>query len=420
MTAIPRLRDEEIIIATILDDPRLLKSAGGLKPADFNDPDLSLAWKAIISLANSGRPVTIDAITQIVDLDEMRLAEIIGLQAKGYDLLKRSVAQITNVRQAMRAADILKEARDKIEKLVRDPDGDVSQWGSVLADAYRSGLANNGGTASRNAATVRQFVRQAHGADRKSIRTGIKCIDEFLGGRMPSPSLLAFAAQTKVGKTTFATSISYNLEVAGVRHAFITMERSEEEIELMKIARGLGLSGVELRNNPTLLHALDIADDPLSSIERTCQYYHKPGMTLEDIRVEIARLVMVEKIEVVILDYWQLIQGGQREPGKGHLIRTAQGLQQIVTEHSLVGVVTVQLTDYGVSNDEIAMKNAANLFMTLNRDRGSLSGYLQTNANNLGEERDIGSISAPSLFLDPSGPHWRDKLASDPLFSKPY
>ena len=395
MTMAPRVRDEEIIVATIMEDPRLMKSVGGLKPADFSDPDMASVWRAILSLNASGRPVTVDAVTQIVDIDEMRFAEVISLEARGYDLMKRAVAQITGVRQAQRAAEILKTAKDKIDRLIADPAMDVGQWSTILAEAYRNGLLTNGGTASRNAASVRQFVRQSQQQNKSRIITGIDCIDKFLGGRMPAPSLTAISAQTKVGKTTLATSISYNMELAGIRHAFITMERSEEEIELMKIARGLGLTGVMLRNDPDLLNNADMVDDPLNSGERTCHYYHKPGLTLEDIRVEIARLVMVEKIEVVILDYWQLIQSNLKEPGKGHLVRTAQGLQQIVTEHNLVGIVTVQLTDYGVTNEEVAMKNAANLFLALHRDRASPLGYFVTHANNLGPEVDIGSISAP-------------------------
>ena len=128
MTMAPRVRDEEIIVATIMEDPRLMKSVGGLKPADFSDPDMASVWRAILSLNASGRPVTVDAVTQIVDIDEMRFAEVISLEARGYDLMKRAVAQITGVRQAQRAAEILKTAKDKIDRLIADPAMDVGQW----------------------------------------------------------------------------------------------------------------------------------------------------------------------------------------------------------------------------------------------------------------------------------------------------
>ncbi|WP_164305637.1 DnaB-like helicase C-terminal domain-containing protein, partial [Streptococcus pneumoniae] len=68
---------------------------------------------------------------------------------------------------------------------------------------------------------------------------------------------------------------------------------------------------------------------------------------IDEVRTEVARLVMVENIQAVILDYWQLIQAAQRDQSKGHAVRTAQIFQQLAVEHHVAFVVTVQLDDYG-------------------------------------------------------------------------
>lgn len=407
-------RDEETVIATILDDPRLLRAAAQVKPADFLDNDLSIIWHAILSLTNSGQQVSIAAIEHLTPVTtHERLKEVIKVQARGYEPLRQAIGRVTNVRQAMNAVEILNQTTGRIEKLLKDPLADKSAWASIFHDGFQSGLARNGGHASRNAAMVRNFIRTNSTHHKSRIQTGIACIDQFLGGQLPAASLVAIGAQTKVGKTVFATTLSYNLEIAGRKHIFITTERHEEEIEIMKLGRTLGVPGLRIRQDPKELERLEQTFDPLDTPKRPCHYFHKPGLTIEEIRVEVTRLKMVEEIEAVILDYWQLIQPGARDTTKGHTVRTAQALQQIAVELGIPVIAMVQLDEYGVTSEVTPMKNGANLFMTLHRDRGSSAGYLETQANNIGPEVNIGSITVPSLTLDPAGPHWRDRSKND-------
>jgi replicative DNA helicase len=67
--------------------------------------------------------------------------------------------------------------------------------------------------------------------------TGLLALDSAMGGGLYPGKSYGFAAKKKTGKTTLLSTISANLEAAGVKHLFICGEMSADEIHQRTLAR---------------------------------------------------------------------------------------------------------------------------------------------------------------------------------------
>ncbi|MFX7090398.1 DnaB-like helicase N-terminal domain-containing protein, partial [Acinetobacter baumannii] len=91
----PSHRDEETIIATVIEDPRLLRAASQVKTQDFLDPDLAIIWHSVLTLANSGQPITLPGLIHLTpDQAHNRLKRMIVVPARGYEPLRQAVTRV--------------------------------------------------------------------------------------------------------------------------------------------------------------------------------------------------------------------------------------------------------------------------------------------------------------------------------------
>lgn len=387
---------EREIIGSVISNHACYRGARALRPDDFEDQDHQEIWRAIkecIEQALDLTPHRILSTTFLVKpLDLEEVARLASGNADGVERIAHRIIE-SNRRRSLeilltRAIAALKEGE--------------MDWREI-AQRLEENLQTNSETGLViDAASVRSSLLKGLLAQNSpAIPTGIIPLDRHLGGGVFPSQFIMAGALAKTGKTVFLTTISYNWDQAGVDHAFFTLERSQQEIERLKIARELGVSARALRE-----HARAVANLPPPKPHT--RYLHSTSLDVEQFRHETFFLKRRFGIRGVLVDYWQLFQGKRKgETLQEHRSRVAQEVQRTAVDTRLPVIMTCQIGDSAGIRDWEAAKTAANMFLQINRDRSCAETWFSVVTTNISEETDIGSVAVPPVVLDPSGPHFR-------------
>jgi replicative DNA helicase len=136
-------------------------------------------------------------------------------------------------------------------------------------------------------------------------------LDKMLGG-LGKSNLMILAARPAMGKTALALNIAENVcfklgMPVGIFSLEMTADQlvhrlicSQSEVESHKIKQG-SLSGHEYQRIVSAVHTMQKGNMVIDD---------HPGLKISDIRVRARRMKEAHKIELLIIDYLQLISGG--------------------------------------------------------------------------------------------------------------
>jgi len=145
------------------------------------------------------------------------------------------------------------------------------------------------------------------------VPTGFVDLDKILGGLQPS-DLLIIAGRPGQGKSGFLLSIAKNAGLTHKKHvAIFSLEMSNEQVVQRLIAQETGIDSQRLRNGklredewPLFTHAIEVFSDTHIYLDDT------PAITPLQLRTKCRRLHMEFGIDLVMIDYLQLMGGDTR------------------------------------------------------------------------------------------------------------
>jgi len=152
-----------------------------------------------------------------------------------------------------------------------------------------------------------------HRDETLGVPTGFADLDRLLGGLQPS-DLIIIAARPGVGKTSLATSIACN---AALKHnavvAIFTLEMSAEQLVQRMIASNAGLDSQRLR----LGRIEDMEWEQFTRVSGTLAdtaifIDDTPSPSPMEVRTKARRLAAEYDLDLIIIDYLQLMQSGER------------------------------------------------------------------------------------------------------------
>jgi len=145
------------------------------------------------------------------------------------------------------------------------------------------------------------------------IPTGFIDLDKMLTGLQPS-DLLIIAGRPGQGKTGFLLSVAKNAGLIHKKHiAIFSLEMSNEQVVQRLIAQETGIDSQRLRTGklldtewPLFTHSIEVFGDTHIYLDDT------PAITPLQLRTKCRRLHMEFGLDLIILDYLQLMGGDSR------------------------------------------------------------------------------------------------------------
>ncbi len=271
--------------------------------------------------------------------------------------------------------DLIRLGREIADRAARvDPDSEPKE--QIVAAEQALYKLGEQGVAERGFQSFLQAVKSAvdvanaayqRDGGLAGLSTGLADLDKKLGGLHPS-DLIILAGRPSMGKTSLATNIAFNIAKAyrrGLRPdgtegtvnggvvGFFSLEMSAEqlaarilseasEVPSEQIRRG-ALSEAEFRRFVEAAKAL-----------QTCPLYidDTPALPIAQVAARARRLKRTQGLDVMIVDYLQLLRGTAKENRVQEVSEITQGLKAIAKELNIPVVALSQLSRQVESRDD--------------------------------------------------------------------
>ena len=352
-----------------------------LAPEHFADPVHGRIFQAIARRVSEGRLA--DAVTLKAEFEHSGLLEEVGGAAYLAQLLTAMVGVINagEYGRAIHDAWIRRQLIDLGEEVVNNAFGataDLDGKSQIeLAEQELFKLATEGGAPSGFITFEKALSLAVEGAQRafqrsghvSGLSTGLRDLDKKTGGLHPS-DLVILAGRPGMGKTALATKIAFGAaqalrqearaetpdKVAAGSVAIFSLEMSAEQLATRLLAEESRVSGDRIRKGEIgqkdfdrfVQVVRDIAALPLH-IDDT------PALSLSAMRTRCRRLKRTQGLNLVVVDYLQLMRpslGTKTENRVMEISQITQGLKAIAKELSVPVLALSQLSRAVESRDD--------------------------------------------------------------------
>ncbi|NNJ13064.1 replicative DNA helicase [Chloroflexales bacterium ZM16-3] len=306
--------ERSVLGSILLERDAILVISDQLQPADFYLEKHAQIYTAM--LACLAQRVPPDLATVASELRRQERLEIVG----GLHVLGELVAEVPTAVHVEYYAQAISRAAT-LRRLI-EAGGTISALGynergaleTTLDQAEQTLFAvsqrQRGADFVPLSTVVQQFfdAAQADG-DERVVPTGLLDLDRRLNGGLRPGQLALLAARPGLGKSGLAMSIAYHLGVRQQRSVGVVsleMGRAELLQRLLAIHTGVDtrrVEGLTRRGDPAMLDALGVIAAAPIAIEDSAM------LTVMDVRSKARRLATVRPLELLIVDYLQLLIG---------------------------------------------------------------------------------------------------------------
>jgi replicative DNA helicase len=367
--------EQQLLGAILVNNAAFHRVASFLRPEHFAEGAHSRIYAAIEKMIERGQLASGVTLKNYFDQDGA-LAEIGG--AAYLARLAASVVTIINVEDHARQIHDLHLRRQLItigEDMVNDAHGfDLDKPASHQIEGHErrlfelatTGEFERGFRSFREA--LKEAIDQAESAFKRSGRTtgvptGFVDLDKLLGGLHPS-DLVVIAGRPSMGKTAIATNIGFNAARAyrpapgasgaaataedGARVGFFSLEMSSEQLATRILAEESGVSSNDIRKGEVSrddLYRFIEASQRLSSVPFFID--DTPALSIAGLRTRARRLRRIHGLDLIIVDYLQLIRGTGDARGDNRVQEISEitrGLKTLAKELDLPVIALSQLS----------------------------------------------------------------------------
>jgi replicative DNA helicase len=349
--------EQAVLGAMMLEKNAVTDTIDILKPSSFYDPKHQYIYNAIRELFGSSSPI--DLLTVINRLKQNGELEASGGAAYISQLTSRvaSTAHIEYHARVISEKHIKRELIRMSSEVIRDAYDDTNDVFDVLNKAegelFKIAENNMGKNIDSMPNVVRLAIEEIEKASQNSdgisgIPTGFYDLDKLTSGWQRS-DMIVIAARPAMGKTAFVLSMARNTAVDhGMGVALFSLEMSSVQLVKRLIASEARLSAEKLRKGDLREHEFQQLHSRITKLATAPIYIDDtPGISVFDLRAKCRRLKIQHNIDIVIIDYLQLMTaGGQKGSGnrEQEISTISRSIKEIAKELNVPVVALSQLS----------------------------------------------------------------------------
>ena len=175
--------------------------------------------------------------------------------------------------------------------------------------------------------------------------TNFSKLDTLTQGLQPG-ELIILAARPAVGKTSFALNIARNAAVLAGRPVVVfSLEMSRQSLVQRLICSEAHVDSYMLRTGQADSMAFQKIAKAMDTLTHADLWIDdSPGLAINTLRARARRMKAQHKIELIVIDYLQLMQGGRRDSRVQEVSDISSGLKAIAKELDVPVLALSQLS----------------------------------------------------------------------------
>lgn len=350
--------EQSVIGSMLLSKDAMADVIESVRGDDFYKPAHETIFDIAVKLYNAGDPV--DALTVSAELQRTNQLGRVG----GAEYLHTLIAVVPSAASAgyyarlVREQSILRrlvEAGTRIAAMGYDSDGAEVD---MVVDGAQAEIFSV--TERRNSEdylaigdVMEQTLEQVEASSNRDgqmlgIPTGFRDLDELTGG-FQAGQMIVLAARPAIGKSTLGLDIARSASIKhGKPSVIFSLEMSREEITKRMLSAEAGVKLSKLTKGPMGPSDWERLAQTAAKVSKAPLFIDdSPNMSLMEIRAKCRRLKQQHGLELVVVDYLQLMSSGRKVESRQQEVSEFSRALKLLSKEIEVPVIAISQLNRG-------------------------------------------------------------------------
>ena len=333
--------EEALLGSALLSRDAVSRLMEEVRPADFYSPSNQTVYEAMKGLFDTGKPIDTVTVSELIFKDSKnstsinasyiaRLVDNVPSSAN-FERYIEIVLEHSHRRKLLKASgriELLAMAMDKeIHSVLDEAEQTIF---TASDDAIGDGLV--GVTDVLEGAIERIEEIENRGTGLSGLPTYFTDLDNYLSG-LQEGNLAVIASRPSMGKSSLALNIGTNVAKEGKVVAFFSLEMTKEElVQRVLFSEGKVTSG-DARKGQLGPEKWSRVVEAASKVNNLPLYFDDaPVITVTDIRAKSRRLKSAKNLDLIIVDYLQLMQSSSGDNRQQEIAEISRNLKNLARE----------------------------------------------------------------------------------------
>ncbi len=346
--------ERSVLGAMLLDKDAVVRVAEFLRPQHFYDPKHECICESMFELFDQGMPI--DIVTLSEKLKAKKKLKVVGGRAYLTELVEGvpTSANVEDYGQIVKALAIRRKlisAAGKIGQLAYKEERGIAE---ILDESEQELFSISQDSLRDRIKHIRELLKDAYeraeAIDQKKdkltgVPTGFRVIDSVLGGLQPS-DMVVLAARPSVGKTAFALDIARHAAVVEKKKVMMfSLEMSNMQLSDRLLGMQARVPFWELKMGKLKEEGFERIADAMGQLAEGDIYIDDmPGQSAMEIRAKARRQKLEHGIDLIIVDYLQLLHSRNLENRVQEVSEISMGMKNLARELNVPVLVLSQLS----------------------------------------------------------------------------
>ncbi|MDD2871469.1 MAG: replicative DNA helicase [Candidatus Gracilibacteria bacterium] len=350
------LEAEQSVLGSILIDKDCFITIGDmLKPEDFYNDANSTIFSVIFDLYKQNKPI--DLITVKEKLDDKQLLDKIG----GITYLTELTEIVPTTANVFEYAQIVKN-KSVLRNLLRcgneiisygyDEDKSINELlekteksvFNVTQVFIQNKLVHINDILSQRYEEFAEIHENPEAIKQHRLQLGFKDLDHKSGG-LKGGDLVIIAARPAMGKTAFCLNLAQNVGLNKKNVAIFSLEMSKEQLTDRMIAAAMQIDSWKLAKGELEDHEFAKIGEAMEKLSEANIYIDdSAGGSLTDLKSKCRRLKIESGLDLIIIDYLQLMSNGNSMNRVQEISEISRGLKSLARELNIPIIALSQLS----------------------------------------------------------------------------
>lgn len=309
--------EKAVLGALLLEKDAFAQVGELLSPSSFYVKAHELIFQAILDLNMEQKPI--DLLTVTEQLNRSGNLDLVGGYTYVSDLTER-VSGAANleyhahiVAQKSLSRRLISFSTEVLTRAYEDAEDVEDQMQQAEGDLFQLSQNNLKKDVRPVSSILKDAIQEIQNAANRSegisgCPSGFPAIDNLTSGWQKS-DLIIIAARPAMGKTAFVLSMAKNIAVDhNIPVAIFNLEMSAVQVVKRLITNVCEIQGELIKNGRLEQYQWIQLDSKIRELEGKPLYIDDtPGLSIFELRTKARRLVREKKVEMIIIDYLQLL-----------------------------------------------------------------------------------------------------------------